>query len=202
MSRSTQVTDEQILAAAMECIAADGPSPTLADVGARVGLSAPRIYQRFGTKRELLLRVLELWSERVSTSFAGDGEPLDRIVAGLSRMTDLMATPRNVANVTASLYIYLEDPEFREAIQVGYRGQRAAITALLNEAIARDQLKPCDTEALSRLLVLTVRGAEHAWAVEPDGELDDWVQSYVRDCLAPWLTESGSTSAIRQAATR
>ena len=187
LARSTQITDTEILAATMQCIADGGPSPTLADVGARVGLSAPRIYQRFGTKRELLLRVLESWSARVAGSFEGEGEPLDRIVAGLTRMTDLMETPRNVANITASLYIYLEDPEFREAIQVGYRGQRAAIAELLDEAIERGQLKQCDTEALARLLVLTVRGAEHQWAVEPEGELASWVQRYIRDCLAPWV---------------
>jgi AcrR family transcriptional regulator len=172
----------------MRGVVTSGTALTLAEVGAEVGLSAATVVQRFGTKRELMRRVIELRRQRVlAVDFRGEGEPVNRIINGLSGLTEWLKTPEHVANVTAVLHTDVADPEFRVLVSAGYRDQRMLIAATLDEAIAERQIKPCDTEVVARLMELTMLGAQQSWAIEPCGELADWVAHCLWACIDPLL---------------
>lgn len=196
MARFKRVSDEQIVTVAMRCVITTGPSLTLAEVGAQVGLSAATIVQRFGSKRALMERVVEMRGRRIAAvTFEGDGPPVDRVIAGLAELTEWMETPEHVANATAVLHTEVANPELREIIDAGYRDQRATIAGVLDEAIANGQLRQCDTAAIARLMQLTVLGAQQSWAIESQGDLADWVAQCLRTCIAPWVVNADEVSA-------
>src|SRR5688572_6591136 len=58
MARPRQVTDEQILHAARVCALEHGPSVSAAVIAERLGVSHGVLFQRFGTKEELLIAAL------------------------------------------------------------------------------------------------------------------------------------------------
>src|SRR3954466_8740819 len=105
MARPQQVSDEQILAAAMECIVKIGPAPTFAEVGERIGISGPAINRRMGPKRALLLRRIERWADRIPHVFDSNEEddPVGRLRRGLTHMEGLGETPHEVINVKSAL---------------------------------------------------------------------------------------------------
>jgi AcrR family transcriptional regulator len=187
LARNKQVSDEDVVEAAMKGVINRGAALTLAEIGAEVDLSAATVVQRFGTKRELMRRVVELRRQRVlEVDFRGEGDPVNRIIAGLSGLLTWL-TVEQVANVSAVLHTHVADPEFRELVSSGYRDQRSMIRATLDEAIAAGQIRPCDTEVVARLMQVTVLGAQQSWAVEPSGELGDWVSSCLWTCIDPLL---------------
>src|SRR3954453_134130 len=75
MARPRLVSDAVLLDAAREVLAELGPLKlTLAAVGSRVGLAAPTLMQRFGSKRGLLLASAArspLMVQRLATEVAG-----------------------------------------------------------------------------------------------------------------------------------
>lgn len=165
-----------------------GTALTLVEIGAEVGLSAATVVQRFGTKRELMRRVIELRRQRVvAVDFRGEGDPVSRIIEGLAGLLAWMKTPEDVANVTAVLHTDVADPEFRELIDAGFRDHRIMIAATLDEGVASGQVRPCDTAVVARLLQLTVLGAQQSWAIEPCGELEEWVAQCLWSCIDPLL---------------
>lgn len=188
MARSKSVSDEEILIATMNLLAEMGSSLTLAHVGDRVGLSAATVVQRFGTKRRLMLEVLRLQRRQaVESPFDEGGTPVDRLVRGLAALLDWMTTPQHVANLTAVLHTDIADPEFRGIVLDGFRIRRQIIAGLIDEAIDQGQMKLCDPIKVARLLQVTLLGAQQIWAIEPEGEMTDWVETCLRNCLAPWL---------------
>src|SRR4051794_40616849 len=180
----------------MMCVIASGPSMTLAEVGRQVGVSAATVVQRFGTKRELMRRVIRLRTARVAAvDFVGEGDPITRLVEGLSGLTAWMETKEHVANYMAVLHSDLGDPEFRALATAQFRSHREVIAGVLHEAIAVGQMKPCDTLVVARLMETTMLGAQESWAIEPEGELSDWVARCLRRCLAPWLAADEDLAA-------
>lgn len=182
----------------MDCIIKTGPSVTLAEIGAAVGLSAATVMQRFGSKRNLMRRVIELRVARGGTmSFSGEGDAVERVIDGLVRLTDWMKTPDDVANVAAALHTNVADPEFRELVYYGFHNQRRLIAQGLQNAIDAGKLKPCDTAATARLMQLTVLGAQQSWAIEPNGSLQNWITECLRICMTPLRVTDGETTPPR-----
>ncbi|HEY9182138.1 MAG TPA: helix-turn-helix domain-containing protein, partial [Gammaproteobacteria bacterium] len=56
--RPRQVSDEAILEAARACLLRDGPGVAIARIAEEVGISAPAVLKRFGTKEQLVTRAL------------------------------------------------------------------------------------------------------------------------------------------------
>lgn len=188
MARSKSVSDEEILIATINLLAEMGSSVTLAHVGDRVGLSAATVVQRFGTKRKLMLEVLRLQRRQaVESPFDHGGTAVDRLVRGMASILDWMTTPQHVANLTAVLHTDIADPEFRGIVLDGFRIRRQIIAGLIDEAIDSGEMKRCDSSMVARLLQVTVLGAQQIWAIEPEGEMTEWVEACLRNCIAPWL---------------
>lgn len=58
MGRPRTVSDAEALSATRACVVEQGPGVSLAVIAARVGLSAPALIKRFGSKEQLLFRAL------------------------------------------------------------------------------------------------------------------------------------------------
>ena len=189
MPRPRTIDDEAVLAAAADVVNRVGPARlTLQRVADEVGLSAPTLVQRFGSKRGLLLAMGEQSSARWARVFAAarerTGSALDAVVSGLVDLTAHVSTPDAMANSVAFLHMDLSDPDFHERAVGGLRGMRALIAGLLEEAVEQGELPAStDTHALATSVLNAYNGALISWAVLREGELADWLAREVRYVL-------------------
>ena len=189
--RPRTVSDDAILAASARIIGRVGPVRlTLADVGGEVGLSPATLLQRFGSKRGLLLALVERSVDAVDRSFrdrrAAAASALGAVVAAASDMAEHMRTPEELANNLAFFQIDLSDPEFH-ALAVEYsRRVRAGYRALLDEAVRAGELDACDTGALASALQGVAAGSLLNWAIHREGPVVDWVRRDIETVITPY----------------
>lgn len=67
MTRSKTISDDDVLAAALEVLAEIGNSFTLSDIAKRVGPARATLIQRFGNKEAILLRIATFEAEATQT---------------------------------------------------------------------------------------------------------------------------------------
>src|SRR6476646_30994 len=113
--RPRRMPDSAILSAAAKVVSKTGPERfTLADVGQEVGLSAATLVQRFGSKRLLMLAMLEQMTSIVNGRFAAKAaeaeSPLESLYASALDRADPTHGPDNVANSIAFLLMQISDP--------------------------------------------------------------------------------------------
>jgi AcrR family transcriptional regulator len=191
MPRRRTVDDDAILAAAVEAIGEVGPSGlTLAAVAGKVGLSAPTLMQRFGSKRGLLLAVARRggdWApEKFRAAMQRHPSPLKALTTALREMTAGVASPEAMANNLAFLQLDLRDPEFHELAQRQARRTRDSIRALLDDAVVARELDPgTDTTRLAEAIEAVYNGALVTWAVHRSGPVDRWVAKRLETVLGP-----------------
>jgi AcrR family transcriptional regulator len=179
MARPRTVDDEAVLAAASQVVNRVGPSRlTLQRVADEVGLSAPTLVQRFGSKRGLLLAMGDQaaagWPEVFAAARARTQSPLDSLVGALVDLTSHVATPEAMANSIAFLQIDLSDPEFHERAVASMRRMRDLMAELLAEAVEAGELGPgTDTVALADSVMNAYNGALISWAIFREGRLAD-----------------------------
>jgi AcrR family transcriptional regulator len=177
MARPRTVDDEVVLAAAAEVVNRVGPSRlTLQRVADEVGLSAPTLVQRFGSKRGLLLAMGDQaaagWPETFAAARARTDSPLDALVEALVDLTAHVATPEALANSIAFLQIDLSDPEFHERAVASMRRMRELMAELLGEAVDAGELPDdTDTAGLADSVMNTYNGALITWAIFREGTL-------------------------------
>jgi AcrR family transcriptional regulator len=182
MARTRSVDDERILEAAAEAIGQRGPADlTLAAVGGKVGLSPATLLQRFGSKRELLLRLAETgprWAEeKFMEASARYASPLKALAAALKAMTAGVATPESMANNLAFLQTDLQDPDFHSLALAHARAFRRGIEALLEGAAAAGELAPdTDTRRLAEVVESVYNGALITWAIHRKGKVENHLQ--------------------------
>jgi AcrR family transcriptional regulator len=179
MARPRTVDDAAVLAAAAQVVNRVGPSRlTLQRVADEVGLSAPTLVQRFGSKRGLLLamgdRAAAGWPEVFAAARARSDSPVDALVEALVDLTAHVATPEALANSIAFLQIDLSDPEFHERAVASMRRMRELMAELLDQAIEAGELDPgTDTDALADSVMNAYNGALITWAIFREGTLAD-----------------------------
>ncbi len=195
--RPRTVDDGEILSAAHRVISRVGPSRfTLVEVGEEVKLSPATLVQRFGTKRGLLLAMVEQGVAAVETCFASvrsaHASPLEALLAAATEMTRHMQTPEELANGLAFLQIDLSDPDFhRLALESSSRildGYRV----LLDEAVAAGEVIRCDTERLARAVGALASGSLIAWAIHRKGTAEWWVRDDLATLLESYRRESAT----------
>ena len=177
MARPRTVDDEAVLAAAAQVVNRVGPSRlTLQRVADEVGLSAPTLVQRFGSKRGLLLAMGDQaaagWPEVFAAARTRTESPLDALVEALVDLTAHVASPEAMANSIAFLQIDLSDPEFHERAVASMRRMRELMAELLGEAVEAGVLDSAtDTEALADSAMNAYNGALISWAIFREGTL-------------------------------
>jgi AcrR family transcriptional regulator len=180
-------TDDELLDAAFRAIGAVGPARlTLADVAAEARVAPATLVQRFGSKRALLVAAAARAAQRAQHALPpADGEPLTALADGLVALTEPVRDPAAFANHLALLQLDLADPELRALAVAHARGLRRAIRRLLDAAVARGQLEPCDTKALAGAVHATFHGAQLDWAVDRRGSLAARVRGALATVLEP-----------------
>jgi len=196
--RPRRVTDDDVLDAAEVVRDACGPLGfTLDEVGARVGVSAPALLRRFGSKRALLLAVKEREVRRVVERVAGAPPTSQRtspLAALLARFRDGVAvtapTPDALANAFAFLHTDLADAESRALIQARAAALRAGLRALVAAAVDAGELGGAPPNDIADLVEATYNGALVGWVVERDGAAWDYVRPRLEALLAPYRRDS------------
>lgn len=202
IGRPRSVSDEAIFDAVAAVITEVGPKQlTLAAVAGRVGLSAPALTQRFGSKHGLLVAFGSREATGVAGAFAAAraayGDPLAALVATLSRLPGAITSREGLANNLAFLQMDLVDPDLRDHAVAQSRTLRAEAAALVAEAVETGRLDTAtSSQALVADLYATYCGAMLTWAIDGDGELADWLAVHLERTLAPH--RSGSTKGGSQ----
>src|SRR5262245_48730047 len=191
--RRRKVSDEDIFAAAQRAMTHRGPHElTLADIAAEAGVSAGRLVQRFGSKRALLLTLLERFAGSAGAVFDGlraaHPRPLATLRAYAACMADLAATPEALARNLAYLQIDLTDPEFRVHLLANARATGREIERLLKAAIADGDLRrDLVTRALARAIEAVISGSLMTWACYQEGTAARWIRRDLDAVLRPYL---------------
>jgi len=209
--RPRTVADEDILAAAYRVMSRVGPTRlTLADIAREAGLAPATLVQRFGSKRGLLLTLASGAAEYVDECFAmvraqHPSSPLEALLAAATALVEITTTPEEMANHLAYLQIDIGDPDFHRHILDHTRRTIAGYTALLDDAVAAGELKPCDTARLARAVASLTPGSLLNWAIVREGTSLDWVRRDLATLLDPYRrggAKRGARAARRLAARR
>ncbi len=163
---------------------------TLADVAKEAGVVPATLIQRFGTKRSLLLAACRTAPgnvpEQFGTARAKYGSPLKTLIELYAECSGFASTPKAMANGLAYLQVDLIDPEFHAITLAQFTAIRDETKKLLDDAVASDELKPCDTGDLARLIQQVNDGAMLNWAVYRKGSLAAWLRRSLKGLLAPY----------------
>ncbi len=189
--RPRTISDEDILIAAHRTIARLGPARvTLADVASEARLAPATLVQRFGSKRGLLLALVEMGVNGVDACFAdlraAHRSPLAAVVAAATEMLRQVKSPQELANGLAFLQLDVSDPDFHRLAVKNSRRLHAGYKALLDEAVAVGELEPCDTARLARTVGAVSGGSLIAWAIVREGPAEHWVREDLMMLLAPY----------------
>jgi AcrR family transcriptional regulator len=187
--RPRSVSDEAIFEAVTAVVTEVGPSGlTLAAVADRVGLSAPALAQRFGSKRGLLLAYAEAAATSVDDVFTrvrhASPTALTALRVALPELTAGIDSREAVANHLAFLHLDLTDPQLGAHAVKQSRLFRRALTRLLEEAIASGEIDHTDPAELADTVYTIYNGALVTWAIDGTGSLARWLSERLDRVLA------------------
>lgn len=190
MPRPRSISDEQILQATERALERVGPADlSLADIGREAGLAPATLLQRFGSKRGLLLRLLERADEvraHVLEARTRSRTTLGAVFRLLEGQADQTQTAEGLAHRLAFLQMDLADTEFRRQALQQARATRRALRELLKEAVAHGELRPCNTRQLAKAAHATAVGALALWAVHREGQARRYVRTNLTTLLDPY----------------
>ena len=182
MARPRKVSDDDVYAATLRVMSRVGPGQlTLAEIADEAGVTAGALVQRFGSKRELLVRLAGLLGSGMSAFFAAlraqHESPLAVVRAYAECMADMAKTPAALLRNFAYLQVDLTDPDFFRNVQAHARSVRSGLRNLVEEAVEAGELRAgTDADALARALDLTVNGSLWSWAFHQEGTAADWMR--------------------------
>ena len=158
-----------------------GPSEiTLAHVAKEAGVVPATLIQRFRTKRALLLATVKTAPSGVPAQFAAArakySSPLKALIELFVDCSGFASTPEAMANGLAYLQIDLTDPDFRAITLAQFQAIHRETRKLLDDAHAAQEIIPCDTVQLARLIQQINDGSMLEWAVFRQGTLASWVR--------------------------
>lgn len=201
--RRPSVTDDDIFAAVQRAMESRGPHElTLADIAAEAGVTAGRLVQRFGGKRDLLLALSARFAGSAPTLFAAlrdaHHSPLAAIHAYAACMAGLARSAPALARNLAYLHVDLTDDDFRRPLVQNARDTRRELERLVRDAVAAGELaRGTPPGRLARAIETAVSGSLMTWACYRAGSAAAWVRHDVATVLAPYVTPRLRRSARR-----
>lgn len=171
-----------------------GPNDiTLAAIGREAGVTASALVQRFGSKRHLLLALVEQAVGSVPEMFAGIREthslPLDVVFAYGECMAAMGESRATLAHHLSYLQLDMADPDFNAHARAQALATRRELETLLTEAREAGQLLPdVSAETLARQVEVTVSGSLITWGFYQDGPITSWVRGDLETLLSPYRT--------------
>jgi AcrR family transcriptional regulator len=191
--RPRKVSDEQIFTAAHRIMGQLGPAQwTLADIAREAGITAGAVVHRFGSKRALLLAMMEGMESMPAAMFAGlrskHKSPLKTLKAYADCIAQMGDTPGTLAHHLSYLQLDIADPDFNQHMRRQSRTTRNEICALLEAAVAARELKTgTDTSALARAVEVTINGSLFTWAFHQEGTAAQWIRHDLQKLLDLYL---------------
>lgn len=167
MARPRLVADDVVLDAAHRLLVKLGPARlTLAAVGAEVGLAAPTLIQRFGSKHALFVAAAARSPVLIRRAAEQAESSATSPLTSLRDFLTAVAHPKH----RDALRVDASDPDFRRHALA----QSAAIvdtcTGFYRAAQASGELLPrTDVPALARHTLVCVTGAAQVWSIDPVG---------------------------------
>jgi AcrR family transcriptional regulator len=194
--RPRKATDDDIFTAAYTVMQRVGPGElTLADIAAEAGVTAGALVQRFGSKRDLLLRLSDRFAGGTAQMFDGlrasHRSPLAVIRAYGDCMAAMAATPAALIRSLSYLLVDLADDDLRKNLAASARGTRTELQRLIREAVRAGELSSeVNARQLARTLEAVIGGSLLSWAYHQDGSARKWIRDDVNAVLRPYLTSN------------
>ena len=193
VARPRTVSDDDILDAAAAAVAEVGPAEvTLARVGARVGLSAATVLQRFGSRRALLLAVARRGADVLPARLRACTDAPRPAAALVEALVDVAAgvrTSAEFANHLAFLLLDLTDPDFRAVAQEYAAGVESAVADVLRAGQRAGELpglRPRRAREAARALHCAYNGGLVTWGMTGEGAPGPAVRRQLHHALAPY----------------
>ena len=187
--RPRKASDDEIFAAAQRVMGRRGPAEiTLGEIAAEAGLTAGALVQRFGSKRGLLLALMERFAEGTAEMFAAlrdaNRSPLRTIFAYADCIAAMGESPGALAHHLSYLQVDIADPDFHRCMKSQATAARGELRRLVKDAVAAGELpRRVRAAELARLIELTISGSLMTWAVHQDGPASAWVRRDLRTVL-------------------
>lgn len=166
VTRPKTISDEDVLAAALEVLAENGDSFTLSDLATRVGLSRATLIQRFGNREAILLRIATYEADATQTWL--ESLPHDGLWPFLEQIVTSMGQGEGFSARVTLAALEARDPALRALAHRRYR--------LVQGAIAARMPPGPDRERTAEHLHAVIAGATMQWvATNGDVGLSDYV---------------------------
>lgn len=191
--RPRKVSDDEVLAAAYTVMQQRGPGElTLAQIADQAGVTAGALVQRFGSKRDLLLKLSERFSGGTSEMFArlrsAHRSPLATLRAYSDCMAGMAETPASLLRNLQYLQIDLTDPDFRRHLAKSAKATRDELQKLIREAIeAKELVTATNARQLARTIEAVIGGSMLSWAFYQEGTSSKWMRDDLNAILKPYL---------------
>jgi AcrR family transcriptional regulator len=191
--RPRKVSDEDVFTAAYQVMQRLGPGElTLADIADEAGVTAGALVQRFGSKRELLLKLSERFSTGTGEMFAAlrqaHRSPLATLRAYADCMAGMAATPAALMRNLSYLQIDLTDEDFRKHLEKSARATREELQNLVRDAIAAKELvQATNAKQLARTIEAVIGGSMLSWAHYQEGTASKYIRDDLNAVLKPYL---------------
>jgi len=185
--RTTQVdaTRQAILGAARRLFAEGGyPGTTIAAIAAEADVAIPTVYKHFGTKRRLLLDLIDATiNVRVPSQLAtvvAEEAPRSRLAALARMCVELASAAPDVISVVLNAAI--ADPELGAMFREMAEGRRRSAALVARSLAAAGSLRPGVSEERARDMMFALAGPElydvlvgrFGWS---DDEFETWLSS-------------------------
>lgn len=193
MPRPRLVSDEDVFAAFDASIADFGPNGvTLALVAQRLGVTAPALMRRFGSKQGLFAAFMQHELAAQPDMLRGLRErhpdPLESVLALSGETHQYSMNRKAYLRHLASFFLQLADEEaLVPVIAEWFAGERRWIAERLAEALNLRTLKAgTPVHDLARTLQAALHGARLQWATGGEGAEGAWSRRELDAVLAPW----------------
>jgi AcrR family transcriptional regulator len=192
VGRPRKVSDDEVFMGAYKAMQRLGPGElTLAHIAEEAGVTAGALVQRFGSKRELLLKIAEQFSGGTAAMFAQLREahpsPLAALLAYADCMAGMADTPESLFRNLSYLQIDLTDPEFRTHFTRSACATRDEIQKLIRDAVKAGELvRSTNPKQLARTVEAIIGGSMLSWAHHQEGSAAKWMRDDLNAILKPY----------------
>ena len=178
--RPRSFDEDSVLDRAIELFWRDGyASTSLQALLDHMGISRQSLYNTFGDKRRLFLAALDRYIDQKGDAMLAELEAPDSgyesirgFFTGLrERAAGTCSTPRICMIARGSMELAGDDAEVRERVQCHFERVHQAFRHTLDNAMAKGEIDPVDTDAVARHFTATLNGLAvmHKAGVAPEG---------------------------------
>ncbi|CEG61738.1 TetR/AcrR family transcriptional regulator [Legionella micdadei] len=182
MARIKKISDEAVLTIILDIITRIGAAQfSLEDLSRQTKLSPATLIQRFGSKKEILNKALELankkLAEKLDSNNALAETSIQQIITTYLDLSLVFVKPEDVANGLDILKLDIIEKKLNQITREYFEIRRKKIKSLLDLAIKNGELpKIISTGNLVWDMEALWQGAILQWALIGNGSLHDWLR--------------------------